>query len=200
MKQKYGVLEGLDFSGKSTLAKELASILGWETVNEPYTGNEHAAQIKVMNNANYLPKHYEMMMILAGRIDCFNEVVNKYRHTGLISDRNVISSMVYQSTVQFPPSSVLRVNTEVLRSANIDILPSHIVFVDIDHATFMERLSNCNRAVDEKDLWLKDSKNWEEMRNKYEHSITVFTHNTDIKYMRATPLTPVQEIAKFLSE
>lgn len=200
MNQKYVVLEGLDFSGKSTLGKKLASQLGWKFVNEPYTGNEHAAEVKRMNNANYLPKHYEMMMIIAGRIDCFNEVVNEHRYTGLISDRNVISSMVYQSTVQFPPSAVLRANREMLRTAHHDLNPSHVLFMDIDHKTFLERLEGCQRAVDAKDLWLKDPKNWEEMREKYLHSLALFTFNTDIELMIIKPDTPEDLILEFINQ
>lgn len=171
MKGKYVVLEGLDFAGKSTLGKCLAEVLGWKLINEPYTGNEHAAEVKRMNNANYLPKHYEMMMIIAGRIDCFNEVVNKHRQTGLISDRNVVSSMVYQSTEQFLPSMVLELNRQALQMAGHDIFPDCIFFLDIPHATFLERLANCNRTVDEKDLWLKDEENWSLLRNKYMYAL-----------------------------
>lgn len=173
MNGKYVVLEGLDFAGKSVLAKQLSEALGWKTVNEPYTGNEHAAEVKRMNNANYLPKHYEMMMIIAGRIDCFNEVINKHRKTGLISDRNVVSSMVYQSTEQFIPSMVLELNRTAVQMAGHDIFPDQIFFLDISHATFLERLNNCNRAVDEKDLWLKDEQNWNQLREKYLHALNV---------------------------
>lgn len=173
MKSKYVVLEGLDFAGKSSLANRLTKVLGWKLVNEPYTGNEHAAEVKRMNNANYLPKHYEMMMIIAGRIDCFNEVVSKHRHTGLISDRNVVSSMVYQSTDKFLPSMVLGLNRHAIEMAGHDIFPDVIFFLDIPHATFLERLANCNRAVDEKDLWLKDEQNWSELRNKYIYALNV---------------------------
>ena len=198
MKQQYAVLEGLDFAGKSTLCKELAKALGWATVNEPYTGNEHAAEVKRMNNANYLPKHYEMMMIIAGRIDCFREVIEQHRHTGLISDRNVISSMVYQSTPDMPPSAVLRANEEMLRTTHHDIYPSHVLFIDIDHETFLERLATCNRVVDEKDLWLKDPQNWKEMREKYLRSIEIFCLNKYTVYKIITPDTPLQEILDFL--
>lgn len=198
VKQKYGVLEGLDFAGKSTLAKELAKALGWEMVNEPYTGNEHAAEVKRMNNANYLPKHYEMMMIIAGRLDCFREVIEEHRHTGLISDRNVISSMVYQASERMPPSAVLHANQEILKAAGHYIYPSHVLFMDITHETFLERLENCNRPVDEKDLWLKDPKNWDDMRNKYLHSIEIFCLNAPTVYKIITPETPLQEIIDFL--
>lgn len=181
MNGKYVVLEGLDFAGKSVLAKQLSEALGWKTVNEPYTGNEHAAEVKRMNNANYLPKHYEMMMIIAGRIDCFNEVISQYRNVGLISDRNVVSSMVYQSTEMFSPEQVLRLNQEAITMADHDIFPDHIFFLDISHATFLDRLSNCNRAVDEKDLWLKDEQNWNALRKKYLHALDVMkTFGVDV--------------------
>ncbi|QBZ70814.1 putative thymidylate kinase [Edwardsiella phage pEt-SU] len=197
---KYAVLEGLDFAGKSELAKRLAAALGWHTVNEPYTGNEHAAEVKRMNNANYLPKHYEMMMIIAGRIDCFDEVVAEHRYSGLISDRCVVSSMVYQSTPTMPCSAVLRANEEMLRTAGHDIYPDHIFFIDISHATFLERLANCNRAVDEKDLFLKTEANWNELREKYIRSLEIIGLNGKTKVHYINEHTTVDEILVLLGE
>lgn len=175
MKGKYGVIEGLDFAGKSELAKAVAERLGWALVSEPYTGNEHAAEVKRMNNANYLPKHYEMMMILAGRIDCFDEVIDKHRNTGLISDRNVVSSMVYQSTEQFPLYDVLSMNDKALLLAGHDIYPDYLFFLDIPHSVFLDRLANCNRPIDEKDIWLKDKANWDTLRQKYLESLELMS-------------------------
>lgn len=195
MKGKYGVVEGLDFAGKSLLVKAIAEKTGWATVGEPYTGNEHAAEVKRMNNANYLPKHYEMMMIIAGRIDCFDEMISKHRHSGIIADRCVVSSMVYQSTERFPASSVYSFNQKALKEAGHDIAPDYLFFLDITHETFLERLANCNRAVDEKDLWLKDPSNWKMMRDKYLHSIgllEVMSPRTRVEII--TPETTVDEI------
>lgn len=171
MKGRYAVIEGLDFAGKSELAKAVAARLGWALVSEPYTGNEHAAEVKRMNNANYLPKHYEMMMILAGRIDCFDEVIDKHRVSGIISDRNVVSSMVYQSTERLSPHNVMTINAKALLLAGHDMYPDHIFFLDIPHSVFLDRLANCNRAIDEKDIWLKDEANWNALRQKYIDSL-----------------------------
>lgn len=195
IRRKYAVLEGLDFAGKSRLAKALAETLGWRLVNEPFTETEHAAEVKRMNNANYLPKYYEMMMIIASRIECFDMVVGEHRHTGLISDRNVVSSMVYQSTERFPPSAVYSINEKTLKVAGHEIAPDYLFFLDITHETFLERLANCNRAVDEKDLWLKDPANWKVMRDKYLHAIgllEVMSPHTHVEII--TPETTVEEL------
>lgn len=181
MKQKYVVLEGLDLAGKSVMVRKLKEILGWETVNEPYTGNEQATEVKRMNNANYLPKHYEMMMLIASRIDCFDEVVSKHRLTGLISDRSVVSSMVYQSTDKFHMNDVLEINRVALAKVNHDIFPDKIVFIDIPHAVFLERLAKGGRDIDAKDIWLKDPANWSDMRNRYISSLILMQkHGVEI--------------------
>lgn len=198
MKQRYVALEGLDFAGKSELIKQLKEILGWETVSEPYTGNQHAAEVKRMNNMNYLPKHYEMMMIIAGRIDCFNEVVDKHRLTGLLSDRNVVSSMVYQSTETFTQEKVFELNKDALLKAGHDVLPDQIVFIDISHATFLHRLASCNRAVDAKDLWLKDPKNWEQMRSKYMSALRLMAKQ-GVKIHVIDQDTTAHQVARIIS-
>lgn len=190
---KYVVLEGLDFSGKSTLAKKLAEKLEWPTVNEPYTGNEHAAEVKRMNNANYLPKHYEMMMIIAGRIDCFDEVIDKHREKGIISDRCVVSSMVYQSTERISMYQVLSLNIKSLMAATHDVLPDHIVFLDITHETFLERIHDCNRPIDAKDRWLMEKANWLELRTKYSQALDIMVRY-GVKVHVITPETTVEEV------
>lgn len=192
---KYAVLEGLDLAGKSSLVKPLVEKLGWRMVNEPFTETEHAAEIKRLNNANYLPKYYEMMMLIGSRIECFDKVISQHRHTGLISDRNVVSSMVYQSTERFAPSTVYSINKKVLAEAGHDIDPDFIFFLDITHETFLDRLSKGGRAIDGKDLWLKDPANWKEMRDKYLHALgllEVMAPNTHIEII--TPETTVDDI------
>lgn len=195
----YVALEGLDFAGKSELAKALVEILGWKTVNEPYTGNEHAAEVKRMNNANTLPKHYEMMMIIAGRIDCFNEVVVKHRDRGLISDRCVVSSMVYQSSDMFSQSQVLAMNDHALLAAGHNLLPDAIVFIDISHATFLKRLENCNRAIDAKDLFLKDERNWNELRSRYINSLRIVA-SKGVKVISIDENTPAEKVARLITK
>ncbi|EBY9763857.1 hypothetical protein D5W64_12160 [Salmonella enterica subsp. enterica serovar Saintpaul] len=181
MKQRYVVLEGLDLAGKSVMVKKLKEILGWETINEPYTGNEQATEVKRMNNANYLPKHYEMMMLIASRIDCFDEVVSKHRLTGLISDRSVVSSMVYQSTDKFHMNDVLELNRIALAKAKHDVFPDKIIFIDIPHGLFLERLAQGGRDIDEKDIWLKDPANWSDMRNRYIQALRIMNkHGVEI--------------------
>lgn len=195
IKQKYVVLEGLDFAGKSRLAKQLAETLNWRLVNEPFTETEHAAEVKRMNNANYLPKYYEMMMIIASRIECFDQVVSQHRQSGLISDRNVVSSMVYQSTERFPPSTVYSINAKVLGEAGHVIAPDYLFFLDITHETFLERLGNCNRPVDAKDLWLKAPGNWKIMRDKYLHALGLLEVMSPDTYIEIiTPETTIEEI------
>lgn len=173
--RKFAALEGLDFAGKSTLIKQFVELTGWVSVNEPYTGNEFAAEVKRQNNANYLPKHYEMMSIIAGRIDCFDEVIDKHLHTGVITDRCVVSSMVYQSTERFSPHNVLTINKTALMLAGHDIFPTDIFFVDISHQTFLDRLEGCNRVTDNKDLFLKDPANWHKLRSLYVESLELMT-------------------------
>lgn len=175
VEDKYVVVEGLDLAGKSSLIKKFVEATGWISVNEPYTGNEFAAEVKRQNNANYLPKHYEMMSIIAGRIDCFDEVIDKHRYSGVIADRCVVSSMVYQSTERFSPHNVLTLNKSALLLAGHDIFPTDIFFLDIRHSTFLDRLAANNRTIDEKDLFLKDPDNWKELRTKYVASLELMT-------------------------
>lgn len=199
LRDMYVVVEGLDFSGKSTLIKQLKDILGWETVSEPYSGNEAAKEIRLMNAGNHLPKHYEMMMMMASRIDCFDNVVSKHRLMGLISDRCVVSSMVYQSTDKFNMNDILELNRAALAKVNHDVFPAKIVFIDIPHRVYLERLAKGGRDVDAKDIWLKDPANFISMRSRYISSLILMQkHGVEIHIIDQTHTA--EQVAKMILE
>lgn len=194
----YGVLEGLDFAGKTGLASEVAKILKWRLVSEPFTETEQGKEVKRLNNSNSLPKSYEMLMIIASRLECFDMVISKHRQSGVISDRNVLSSMVYQSDERFSPATVLEMNENVLLSGGHSIHPDVLIFIDIDHETFLDRLSKCDRKIDEKDIFLKDPKNWEALRNKYLFSLELIERYTGTKTFIVGPDVTVGDIINIL--
>lgn len=196
----YDVIEGLDYAGKSELSKAVAGILNYRLIAEPFTETEHAALVKKLNNSNTLPKYYEIMMLAASRLEGFELVVKEHREKGLISDRSIVSSMVYQSTPEFSPLWILETNKELLSKKGHDIYPDNLFFIDISHETFLERIEKSGRRPDGKDLWLKNKSNWDNYRDKYMLSIDLFRLNNSITQLHfINETTTAQDVADIIS-
>lgn len=195
----YIVLEGLDFTRKTTLSKALAEKLQCRWMSEPFTENEAGVLVKKLNNSNALPTYYETLMLVASRLNGYKSVVSEYRDIGLVSDRNFVSSMVYQTVGAFTQREVLKLNRQVMELHGHNLFPDQIIFIDIDHETFLERLALSDRTPDEKDVAFKDKAFWEEYRNRYFDALEIvksLNPKTKIHYVGKD--TTVEEILSLI--
>lgn len=169
-------LEGLDLSGKSTLAKQLADRLKARHVGEPFTESVHAVRVKEMITANYAPKVYEIMALIAQRVEAYQRVKGPYLSRGrdIVSDRCVISSMVYQSSEEADAATVLEMNESILKSYGYQVSPDILIFIDMDYETYMSRCETIGRDLDGKEKWLQTRSNFESQRQKYIDAIDTF--------------------------
>lgn len=169
-------VEGLDLSGKSILAKQLAERLKARHVSEPFTESPHSAKVKEMIINNKAPKVYEIMALIAQRVEAYQRVKGPYLTRGrdVVSDRCVISSMVYQSSEEADQSKVLKMNEDILASYGFSVTPDILIFIDMDYDTYMKRCNNGSRELDNKEIWLQNQDNFNTQRQKYIDAIEIF--------------------------
>lgn len=177
----YIVLEGMDFAGKSTLGKELAKRTGARLVMEPFTETQEGKDLKAKLVSNTMTMDQEIQGYALARLMTFREVVGPYIKQGkeVISDRNVLTSMCYQSDDIVSPEEILDVNTKLLTLNGYDIRPDIVFFVDITHETFMERLERAKsegREVNNKDEMFRDKAWFERYRNKYKRCLRIMEY------------------------
>lgn len=174
----YYVYEGLDFSGKSTLATKHAKRIKAKLVAEPFTGSKALKLLKEKLVSNTLTKDQEIAGYAEARVEAFKQVIQPFlKHSrDVISDRNVVSSMVYQSDEHVGMEEVLDINRKLLRTYGFNVLPDVVYFIDIEHETFLERLEAAKangRAVDNKDLMFQDKEIFEQYRTKYKKALKI---------------------------
>lgn len=177
-------LEGLDLAGKSTLAGKLASILKARHVGEPFTETVHSRQVKEMITQNRTPKIYEIMALIAQRVEAYQRVKCPYLSRGrhIVSDRCVVSSMVYQASEEADQAAILKMNESILHSYGFTVTPDILVFIDLDYETYMSRCSNIDRELDNKEISLQDPENFADLRGKYLGAIELLRlHNEKLK-------------------
>jgi thymidylate kinase len=82
--------------------------------------------------------------------------------------------MVYQSDEHVAPSEIFQFNKKLLSSYGFDIIPDLVIFIDISHEEFLERLDKSikdGREINAKDLMFKDKEVFDSYRNKYLRSL-----------------------------
>lgn len=174
----YIVMEGIDFAGKSTLGKQIAETIKARFTMEPFTETKEGKELKAKLVSNTMTKDQEIQGYAVARLAGFKAVVGPYvsHARTVISDRNVLSSMVYQSDNNVLPEEVLDINRRLLELNGFNILPDLVLFCDIDHETFIERFNKAEkegRAVDAKDRMFLDKRIFEEYREKYFASLRI---------------------------
>lgn len=171
----YVVVEGLDLAGKSTLTAILGNHLKARLVSEPFTESVSGKRVKEIICGNFAPTVYEIMILAGQRVEAFRKVTDQYLSHGrsVVSDRNVLSSMVYQSSDQESPLQVLKLNKAVLETYGMSLAPDHLFLIDIDYDTYMERCSS-RTELDGKETKLQNKEFFSQQRNKYLKCLELF--------------------------
>ena len=171
----YVVVEGLDLAGKSTLTAILGNHLKARLVSEPFTESASGKRVKEVICGNFAPTVYEIMILAGQRVEAFRKVTDQYLSHGrsVVSDRNVLSSMVYQSSPEESPLQVLQLNKSVLEAYGMSLAPDHLFLIDIDYDTYMERCSS-RAELDGKETKLQNEEFFNRQREKYFTCLELF--------------------------
>ncbi len=163
-KGKLIIIEGVDGSGKTTLAKELSERLGGIYMKEP------EVEYKKMLSTTYDPIQQLMLMWASRRkvFELLKQNLKKFKYIFL--DRSFISSMIYQEKA----IKILFANfKEFLKKDKIirhNIEPDLIVILQIKNISIIkERFKKENKSVDV----FEDEKNLKKNIIKYQKIIKI---------------------------
>lgn len=168
----YIVFEGMEMAGKSTVCKKLGAAIKARVTAEPFNETPESKAFKAKLVSNTMTKAEEIQGFGTARVEAFQKVIGPYLKHGrdVISDRNFITSMVYQSDKEVPPSEIFSFNRKLLKTYGFDIIPDLVIFIDISHEEFLKRLDKSikeGREINAKDLMFKDKEVFDSYRNKY---------------------------------
>lgn len=199
----YIVAEGLDYAGKSHLVRQLASTYKCRVVHEPFGESLASADIREKIRSASLEHMYETQLLIAGRIELFEKLnifARRNSPTYLLSDRNFLTNMVYQSKTDEDMLRILRLNIDALKAYGHDIMPNVIIYVEVPYevalARFEERGAQNNL---DKKIMVKNV--YEKMQEKYKTALEMISSESDkVCVIKATHLTPFEEIVSLLDE
>ncbi len=169
MKSRFIVIEGLDGSGKSTAAQRLTEVLENQhkvkvtlshEPNRDYCGGNYIRDVLEKKITEFHPRVLPLSFA-ANRLDhCARLIQPLLEKDGniIISDRYYLSSLVYQSSEDFPFQSVMALNEKAIQ-------PDIIFFLNVSNEVCYARMSGRNQAEE-----LFESR-LEEHRTKYFQAI-----------------------------
>lgn len=132
----YVVVEGIDTAGKSTQLDLLKNKHPDAIFTKEPGGTQIGLKLRQMAlNGEAKSKIAEMFLFLADRAEHTQEVIVKNKDKLVISDRSLISGIAYAST--FPLEKMIELN---LLATN-NILPSHVILLELTPNELKYRLS-----------------------------------------------------------
>lgn len=206
----YVIIEGLDYSGKSTLISALVKALeedGKEVlrIKEPSDHDERCLNIRkqLLGNHN-LTKDEQTDLLLVQRNIVLNELVKPALAEGkiVISDRNFLTNVVYQSEGD-NLDPLLKVNLGMHDAiGGVDI--SRVITLDVPHDEFIRRITAYGKygKLDATETRLMNKTVYEQDQRKYAWAVAHLTHHyNDCKSISVSGLN-IQEKHKiqFLKE
>lgn len=166
-KSHFIVIEGLDGSGKSTASRNLSETLETQfgkkvkQTFEPHDDSVAGQYIRQILMKQILDFHPRVLPLAfaTNRLDHCTRVITPWLETSrdhiVLCDRYYLSSLVYQSSVDFDMEAVYQLNEMAIR-------PDLILFFDVSDEICYQRMAKRNEP---RELF---ERNLSEIRTKYE--------------------------------
>lgn len=201
----YIVVEGLDFSGKSTLCQKLADTYKSRLVAEPFGESLVSSEIRRLIRGAQLEHAYETQLLIASRIELFSKVglyAATSSSTYLISDRSFLTNIVYQSQTEIDMKRIMNLNINTLEQYGFDIIPDLIIYAEVPYEVACSRLEETKRtelnALDKK-VMLPHT--YEVMQKKYRQAIDmILERNPKTKVLTVTHETPFEDVVSWVDD
>lgn len=169
-KSLFIVIEGLDGSGKSSASRKMTELLDAQFQNqikltfEPHDascGGVYIRQVLMKKITTFQPRVLALAFA-ANRLDhCSREIepiLNSEKPNLILCDRYYLSSLVYQSSADFPFEKVMEINEKAIK-------PDIIFFLNVSNEVCYQRMQIRNQP---KELF---EDNLEQTREKYRNAI-----------------------------
>lgn len=176
----YIVVEGLDYTGKSTLVEQLGEIYKSRLVSEPFSESLASSKIRELIRSATHESTYETQLLIASRIEMFSKLNEYIRHnspTYLISDRSFVTNMVYQGNDKKTMSRIMKLNIDTLAAYGYDIIPDILIYIEVPYSVALERF-NQRQESNNLDKKVMNEKTYNEMQKRYHDALTLLTSNS----------------------
>ncbi len=132
----YVVIEGVDTAGKSTQINILKEKFPQAVFTKEPGGTALGLKLRTMALGGEAKSNVaEMFLFLADRAEHIVEVIKPNINNTIVSDRSVISGIAYAT--KFPLDEMIELN----KIATSNIMPSHVIILELSKEELISRLS-----------------------------------------------------------
>lgn len=188
---RYVVVEGLDYSGKTYFINEISKMFSKTLkISEPFNQTKFCSRIRDIIRSDIPNKEKEKELLLKNREIGFSILeyqIEEYLKENielnlLISDRNFLTTLVYQCETKEEMRDVINNTISALDDLFINIIPDIVYYLEIPFELALERSNkrgienNLDKKVLAKDVYKK-------MQSKYRLALEVLKEicpNTEI--------------------
>ncbi|UPT54007.1 thymidylate kinase [Vibrio phage phiKT1019] len=186
---KVVAFEGLDYAGKSTMIETILKKMeddGLERpvlLAEPRKDSDEWKALRKMIISPTMPKVAQIHMSVAQRVALYQERVCPSLKTGcnVITDRCLLTSMVYQQDDKHGADEILLANVQGGRFLEHNVVPDVIVYLNIDHPTYIERLGQGRDETEAVETYISDPKNFQRFKTEYENALRKLRLTSGVK-------------------
>lgn len=179
MNKQVIAFEGLDYAGKSTLIKQVIEMMKQDgkpvptLFAEPRKDTEDWRVVRRMAIDSRVPKSAQVALSIASRVSLYEECVNPALERGeqVFTDRCVLTSMVYQESPSANMFRILDRNYEATLHLEHNAVPDVIVYLPLEHDTYLERIGKGRDEVEEIETHLTKAENFKAFSEAYEHGL-----------------------------
>lgn len=188
---RYVVVEGLDYSGKTYFINEISEMFSKVLkISEPFNQTKFCSKIRDIIRSDIPNKEREKELLLKNREIGFSILeyqIEEYLKENielnlLISDRNFLTTLVYQCETKEEMRDVINNTISALDSLFINVIPDIVYYLEIPFELALERSNK--RGIEnnlDKKVLVKDV--YEKMQSKYRLALEVLKDicpNTEI--------------------
>lgn len=167
--------EGIDYAGKSTLIDGLRAMIHRDgrpvppVFAEPRKDTQEWRDIRKMVISPTIPKVGQIHMSVASRVSLYQDHIVKELKEGklVFTDRCVLTSMVYQQDENHGDKEILDFNTRAGYHLEHNVVPDIVVYLEIDHDTYMSRLGRNRTETEDVETFISDPVNFQTYLNRY---------------------------------
>lgn len=172
---RYVVVEGLDYSGKTYFINEISKMFSKTLkISEPFNQTKFCSRIRDIIRSDITNKEKEKELLLKNREIGFSILeyqIEEYLKENielnlLISDRNFLTTLVYQCETKEEMRDVINNTISALDDLFINIIPDIVYYLEIPFELALERSNN--RGIEnnlDKKVLAKDV--YKKMQSKY---------------------------------
>lgn len=192
--KKVVAFEGIDYAGKSTLINKVVKEIKKRgktpppIFNEPRRDTEEYALLRKMIISPNVSKVTQIHVSVGTRISLYEDHLIDLLNgeVDVITDRCLLTSMVYQQDRNHDAAKILHFNVEGGKHLAHNVVPDAIVYLGLNHEEYLKRLNASKRdEIEDVETFYSKKENFDKCIKDYREALKLIKMTTGCKVIES---------------